>query len=228
MGGRRGLWQTGAMALLRAVLCAVVVAATAGLAVAAAAASPATQLVAGIPQTGTVLGRPSAPVTLVQVEDLGCTHCREFTARAFPAIVRDYVRTGKVKIDFRGLGVVTPASEPALRYALAAARQNRLWQVVGLFYENQARLNELVSDAAVTRLVRGVGGLDAARLVRDAATPAVARQVRSLLAESVVRKVEGTPWFFVRRGAGPLVNVAPAAYDAASFRAILDDALAGA
>lgn len=196
----------------------------AAVAAAVATASPGTLLIAGIPQKGTVLGSPAAPLTLVQYEDLGCGHCLEFTENAFPTIVREYVRTGKVKIDFRGLGVVTPASEPALRYTLAAARQNRLWHLVALFYENQPRLNDLVDDRAVTRLVRGVKGLDARRLVRDAASPAVARQVKALLAESVGRRVQGTPWFFLRRGGGPLQRVAPAAYDGDTFRAILDEA----
>jgi protein-disulfide isomerase len=214
------------MTRLRAPLLLLVAVVVAAVAAGTALSSPATSLVAGIPQKGTILGSPTAPVTLVQYEDMGCTHCLEFTEDAFPTIVRDYVRTGQVKIDFRGLGVITPASEPALRYVLAAGRQNRLWHLVGLFYENQARLNELVSDTAVTRLVRGVKGLDAKRLVRDAATPAVAKQVRALLKESVDRKVQGTPWFFVRKGAGPLQRVTPEAYDGPSFAAILDEALA--
>jgi protein-disulfide isomerase len=204
-------------------LAAIVGAAAAG----AAPISRGTLLIAGIPQRGTVLGAPSAPVTLIQYEDLGCSHCLEYTEQAFPTIVKEYIRSGRVKVDFRGLGVVTPASEPALRYTLAAARQNRMWQLVALYYENQAKLNDLVTDTAVTRLVRGVKGLDVPRLLRDARSPAVAKQVRSLLAESIRRKVEGTPWFFVRRGSAPLEHVVPDAYDGEAFRALLDEALAG-
>jgi len=200
--------------------------ATAGLLAAAAAAavsSPGTAILTGIPQKGTVLGDPAAPLTLLQYEDLGCEHCLEFMEAAFPAIVREYVRPGKLKVDFRGLGIVTPASEPALRYALAAGRQNRLWQVVALYYENQGRLNELADDAGVTRLVRGVKGLDVPRLLRDARSAAVTGQIRAVVRESVARKVEGTPWFLLRRGAGPVTRLAPEAYDAESFRMLLDE-----
>ena len=43
----------------------------------------------------------------------------DYMKLAFPTILNDYVRPGLVKVDFRGLGVVTRASEPALRYVLA-------------------------------------------------------------------------------------------------------------
>src|SRR5262245_35991275 len=121
-------------------------------AVGASSSSPGTTLVDGIPQRGTVIGAQTATVTLIQFEDLGCTHCREYMADAFPTIVNDYVHTGQVKVDFRGLGVVTRASEPALRFALAASRQNKLWQVVELLYENQSKLNELATDKGIKRL----------------------------------------------------------------------------
>lgn len=191
----------------------------------ASIASPGTALLAGIPQRGTVLGRPSAPLTLVIYEDLGCPHCRDLMANGFPTIVREFVRPGRVKVDFRGLGVVTPASGPALRYALAAGRQNKLWHVAELFYENQDRLDRLVSDAAVRRLTRDVRGLDRARLVRDAKSAAVRRQADAVLAEAQRRGVPGTPWLFVQRRGEQPVPVQVAAFTPEVFRAMLKAAL---
>lgn len=195
------------------------------LIVAGTGASPGTALVNGIPQRGTVIGQKSANVTLIQFEDLACSHCNTFTKNAFPTIIDEYVRTGLVKVDFRGLGVVTRASEPALRYALAAARQQKLWQVVQLFYENQAKLNELATDRGVKRLVAGVAGLDATRLVADARSLSVRRQAAAHAAEATRRDVPGTPWFFVKVGAAAPKLVRPAAYDGDAFRVILDEAL---
>jgi len=196
------------------------------LAVAAgSAASPGTALVDGIPQRGTVLGQKSATVTLIQYEDLGCTHCKTYMEDAFPTIIRDYVRTGLVKVDFRGLGVVTRASEPALRYTLAASRQQKLWQVAELFYENQGKLNELATDKGVKRLVKGVPGLNVTRLVADAKSLSVRKQAAAHAAEAIRRDVPGTPWFFVKVGDAPPKLVKPEAYDGEAFSAILDDAL---
>ena len=188
-------------------------------------ASPGTVLINGIPQRGTVLGEKSAAVTLIQFEDLGCSHCNDYTKEAFPTIVQDYVRTGLVKVDFRGLGVVTRASGPAVRYTIAASRQNRLWQVAQLFYENQSKLNELATDRGVKRLVAGVAGLDAARLIADAKSLSVRKQVAAHAAEATRRNVPGTPWFFVKVGTAAPKVVRPPAYDGDAFKAILDEAL---
>lgn len=192
---------------------------------AAAGSSPGTSLISGIPQRGTVLGEATATVTLIPFEDFGCTHCREFMEKAFPTIIREYVRPGLVKVDFRGLGVVTRASEPALRYALAASRQKKLWQVGALFYENQKRLNDVTTERGLRRMVRGTRGLDASRLIRDAKSLSVRRQAAAHAAEATRRNVPGTPWFFVKVGAAPPRLVGPDAYDGDSFRAILDEAL---
>jgi protein-disulfide isomerase len=188
-------------------------------------ASPGTALIDGIPQRGTVLGQKRATVTLIQFEDLACTHCKTYMQEAFPTIIRDYVRTGLVKVDFRGIGVVTRASEPALRYALAASRQNKLWQVVSLFYENQGSLNELATDKGVKRLVKSQPGINPARLVADAKSLSVRKQANAHASEAIRRNVPGTPWFFVKVGDAPPTLVKPEAFDGEAFSAILDDAL---
>ena len=207
-------------------LTAIVAAAAAALVLAVTGgASPGTTLIDGIPQRGTVLGAKAAQVTLIQYEDLGCTHCNEYMKDAFPTIVREYVRPGLVKVDFRGLGVVTRASEPTLRYSLAAARQNKLWQVVELFYENQARLNDVATDRGVQRMVRGIKDLDSAKLVVDAKSLAVRRLATAMSAEATRRNVPGTPWFFIKIGAAPPKLVRPDAYGGDAFRVILDQAL---
>jgi protein-disulfide isomerase len=130
-----------------------------------------------------------------------------------------------VKVDFRGLGVVTRSSEPALRYAFAASRQKKLWQVVELFYENQSRLNELATDKGVKRMVRGVNSLNATQLVTDSKSLSVKKQVAAHAGEATRRNVPGTPWFFVKIGTAAPKVVRPEAYDGESFAAILDNAL---
>jgi len=193
--------------------------------VATVGASPGTNLVQGIPQRGTVIGQKTATVTLIQFEDLACSHCNDYMKLAFPTIVNDYVRPGLVKVDFRGIGVVTRASEPALRYVLAAGRQQKLWQMTEVFYENQAKLNELATDKGVRRLARGIPGLNANRLILDAKSVSVRKQAAAHAVEAERRKVPGTPWFFIKIGTDAPKLVRPTAYDGDAFRTILDEAL---
>src|SRR4051812_16106737 len=78
-------------------------------------------LFAGIAADGEALGSADAPVTLEEYADLQCPFCREFTATVLPTVVRDYVRTGKVRIVFRNLAFIGPDSLKAARVAAAAA-----------------------------------------------------------------------------------------------------------
>ena len=69
---------------------------------------PATQaLFRRHPATGTRAreARP-APVTLVEYGDLQRPICREYAVATLPTIVRDYVRAGKVRLEFRGLAFI--------------------------------------------------------------------------------------------------------------------------
>lgn len=193
--------------------------------VATVGASPGTDLVQGIPQRGTVIGQTTANVTLIQFEDLACTHCNDYMKLAFPTIINDYVRPGLVKVDFRGLGVVSRASEPALRYVLAAGRQRKLWQMTEVFYENQAKLNEFATDKGVRRLARGIPGLSANQLILDAKSLSVRKQAAAHAVEADRRKVPGTPWFFIRVGTNAPKLVRPTAYSGEAFANLLDEAL---
>lgn len=191
-------------------------------------ANPALATVAGIPQSGTVLGDPKATVTLIQFEDIQCPVCKTYTDNAFPAIVDEYVRPGLVKIDLRGLTFLGPDSEKALRIAVAAGYQNKLWEVVELFYANHGAENSgWVTDSLIDEILAEVPGLDAAKVKADANTEAVTKDIAASDAESKALKVPGTPWFYIKIGVNPPYEIRPTSLDPSAFRPALDDALKG-
>ena len=185
-------------------------------------------LLEGIPQKGTVLGNPAATVRMLQFEDLQCPICRAYTLDAFPAIVNEYVRPGRVKLDFRGLAFLGPDSDKALRIAVAAGFQNKLWDVVDLFYAEQGEENSgWVTDAKVDEILAQVPGLDAAKVKADADSAAVTKEIAAVKAEATALQVPGTPWFFIGAGIDQPTEFQPASLTPGAFRPALDQALKG-
>src|ERR1017187_5687848 len=68
-------------------------------------------LVGGIAQAGNTLGDPKAPVTLQYFGDLECPICRDFTLGALQSLIPTYVRTGKLKIEYRSMETATKEPE---------------------------------------------------------------------------------------------------------------------
>jgi protein-disulfide isomerase len=181
----------------------------------------------GIPQKGVVLGQPEAGVTLIEYADLQCPYCREYTVDVFPTIVDDYLRTGKIKTEFRGVAFLGPDSEKGLRLVLAAGLQNKAFELQDELFRHQGAENSgWVTDELVRELAAGIPGLDVDRMFADAPTAAVTAEMDRIAAQASESELSGTPAFFIQIG-----NAAP--YPLATqrtpeaFRAALDDALAG-
>ncbi len=175
----------------------------------------------GIPQDGTALGSPTAPVTLHEFADPQCPYCGAWERDGLPTIVSRYVRQGKVRIVFDGMAFVGPDSATALRTAFAAAGQNRLWNVLALLYENQGTEN---TGWVTEPLLRGVGaavpGLDTERMLADRSSTGVDNAVAKASALAQQLGVNSTPTFAVGATGGQMQLV-----DAAGLTAALDAAL---
>jgi protein-disulfide isomerase len=185
------------------------------------------RLLRGIPQDGIALGSPNAPVTLVEFADLQCPYCALWAQEAFPAIVDEYVRPGRVRIVFRGLAFLGPDSETALRTALAAGAQGRLWNVLHLLYTNQGAENAgWVTEDLLREIGGGVPGLDARRMLALRGSPDVVRQLAAAERSASLAGVHGTPSFAAGPTGGPLRPLPVDSLDAGPFRERLDDLLA--
>ncbi len=188
-------------------------------------ATPARTFLSGIPQRGLVLGSPRAPVTLVEFADLQCPYCGQFARDAFPAIVREYVRTGKVRVVFEGLEFLGVDSDTALRAVLAASRQNHGWDLLEGLFERQAGENTgWVTDRLLRDVASGINGLDVRRMERDMV--AADRGIRSAQRLATTAGVNSTPTFFVGRSGKTLRRLELSSISADALRPALDDLLA--
>jgi protein-disulfide isomerase len=190
--------------------------------------STTSALLSGIPQSGPVLGRPDAPVTLVEFADVQCPYCAYWSHTAFAEIVRDYVRPGKVRLVFSGLAFIGPDSERGLPFALAAGHQGKLWHGVHLLYANQGSENSgWVGHALLRNVAATIPGLDVERALRESSSPAVDRQMAAAQEAAARLGIRGTPAFAAGRTGATLQPVPISNLDAGALRPALDSLLAG-
>lgn len=178
---------------------------TTGAEPAAVPASHEPSLFAGIEQRGTALGSAKAPATLVEYADLQCPYCAQWAREALPTLVEGYVKTGKLRIVFRGLAFIGPDSDKALRAAVAAAHEDHLWDVVHGLYLNQGHENAgWVTDELVGEIAAAVPGLDVGSLLERRWDSSVESEIRRAAEAAQAAGVRGTPTFELGPTGGPL------------------------
>ena len=183
-------------------------------------------LFAGIPQGGNALGDLGAPVTLVEYADLQCPFCAQWAARTLPDLVEDYVRSGDLRIEFRGMAFIGEDSETALRAALAAGEQDRLWNFVDLLYLNQGAENGgWVSDDLLAAIGRSVPGLDGGLVEQRMGSSEVTNALQAHGDAAAAAGITGTPSFELGRTGGSLERLEVGSLDADEFRAAIDELL---
>ncbi|MEA2382400.1 MAG: hypothetical protein QOH72_2371 [Solirubrobacteraceae bacterium] len=205
---RRRLSRLGAVLAAAAAIVAVLVAVSASGSgtktasrTAVAGTSQTAATLSGIPQHGLTLGSAKAPVRVIEFADLQCPFCRDYSLSSMPQLIRDYVRPGKVRMEFRSLAFIGPDSVSAARVAQAAAQQNKLWNFVDLAYHNQGKENSgWATDAVLRRLAGAVPGLDVNRAFAARDSAAVTAQLNAANALANAKGVQSTPTFLVSRG----------------------------
>jgi protein-disulfide isomerase len=185
--------------------------------------SASSGLFAGIPQRGTVLGRSSAPLRIIEFADLQCPYCREYAVQALPSLVSDYVRTGKAQMQFENLSFIGPDSVGAGRVAAAAAPQNKLWNFIDLMYLNQGTENTgYATSSYLQGLLAAIPGLNVPAALSASRTPAVESALAQASHLAVQDGITGTPSFLIGRRGGPLRQFEPTTLTAAPFASALD------
>jgi len=153
---------------------------------------------AGIPQRGIAVGYPDAPLTLVEFADLQCPFCRDYTVNVMPALVDRYVREHKLRMEFRNVAFIGNDSLTAAQTAAAAGMQNKLWQFVDLFYNNQGEENSgYVTDAFLSQIGKAVRGLDVQKALADRVKPSVQRAPTEAQTNWTIAGFTGTPAFLL-------------------------------
>jgi len=194
-----------------------------------ATVSSVSSLLGGIPQNGNTLGNPNAPVTLQYFGDLQCPVCRSFTEGALGTLIQNYVRTGILKIEFRSLETATREQETFRTQqvaALAAGKQNKMWQYIELFYRQQGEEDTgYVTEAYLAGLARQVPGLNLSAWEAARSDASLASAVTTDAQAANNSGFTGTPSFLIGKTGGQLHRFEEASItDPSSFVAAIEKA----
>ena len=200
-GGKKGGLQTG----------------TAGNATATSVA----QMFVGIPQSGSVLGNPNAPVTMTYFGDYQCPVCADFTLQGgFPQLVSNDVRNGKVKVVYKAFCTATcNGSNPGVFNTqqvagLAAGKQSKFWNYTELFYRQQGQEGTgYVTENFLQGLAKQIPALNLSTWQTDRNDANLTSQVNSDQSQARSLGVSGTPTLIFQGPKGQTVaNAAVPSY----------------
>lgn len=185
------------------------------------AASSVNRLLSGIPQSGLVLGSPSAKVTVTEWGDLQCPICKSFAQSSENTLISNDVRSGKVKLVYRSLETATgngpnPGVFPTQQAAaLAAGQQGKGWNYIELFYNEQGQENTAyVTPSYLDGLARQIPGLNYAAWLSASQNPTLTAQVTADAQAATAKGFNSTPTIVVQ---GPKGQAQPIVGDPSSY-----------
>jgi protein-disulfide isomerase len=187
-------------------------------------------LVSGIPQAGNTIGDPKAPATLQYFGDLECPICRDFTLGALQSLIPTYVRTGKLKIEYRSLETATKEPETFKTQqvaALAAGKQQKMWDFIELFYRQQGEENSgYVTESYLQKLAQQVPGLNLTAWSAARSDPELASSITTDAQAANTAGFTGTPSFLIGKTGGTMQKLEYSSLtDPASFDSAIESAL---
>jgi protein-disulfide isomerase len=170
------------------------------------------------PEGGFRMGNPAARVKLVEYGSLTCPHCAHFSETGTPALVAQYVRTGKVSYEYRNfiLNGIDAAAVLLARCGGAAhyfpfveqayaTQKEWLGRVGALSAAQKAQLQALpegqrlgkVADFAGLYTLAARNGVTPARGKQCLADTAALDRLGKMYEAASALGVTGTPTFFV-------------------------------
>jgi protein-disulfide isomerase len=203
---------------------------TNGKATTAPAVAKVKKEIGGIPQNGNTLGSPTAPVTMQYFGDLECPICKDFTLGALPTLIQKYVRTGKMKIEYRNLETATREPETFKTQqsaALAAGKQKKGWYYIELFYNQQGEEDTgYVTEKYLQTLAQQTPGLNLATWTSDRDAPEFTNTITSDAQAANNSGFNGTPSFLIGKTGGTLAKFEyQSLTDPSSFESAIDKLL---
>jgi protein-disulfide isomerase len=142
------------------------------------------------------MGDKNAKVTMIEFSDYQCPRSSEYFNWTMREIVKDYIKTGKVKYVYRDFPIesIHPLALKAAEGARCAGEQGKYWEMHDRFFRNQGSIGP-----EILPLHAGMLGLDVAKFQQCLDSGKYTDKVRESVADGEKAGVRGTPGFLLGR-----------------------------
>jgi protein-disulfide isomerase len=165
------------------------------LANAAPGARPPTKIAFDIATDWHVIGKPDAPVTVVEFTDLECPFCRQFEKATFPTLKAEYIDKGQIKFVSVDLPLQMHSyAEQAAEAVQCAGDQGKFWELRSAMFQRQDPPAERVVLESAKRL-----GIDIPQLQTCLNANKYRNQVAAGTKIASALQIHGTPAFAIGR-----------------------------
>ena len=104
-----------------------------------------------------IVGKATAPLTIIEYASLGCPHCANFHHDTYPQLKKNYIDTGKVKLIYRDFPLGTPAL--AATMIARCAGPERYFGFVDMFFRAQPQWSRADNPMEALTKVARFGGM---------------------------------------------------------------------
>jgi protein-disulfide isomerase len=172
------------------------------------------------------MGNADAPLTIEEFSDFLCPYCSRHVALTLPALIREYVATGKVRYVFRDLPLafLHPTAAQGHVAARCVARQGPelFWAMHDELFATQSAWRDLPDPATYLRTAAEKIGADVDAYDECIASGAEKLWVAKSVATGTKLQLAGTPTFRLSRSTGRKVYTYTGAYPVRTFKSWLN------
>jgi len=156
---------------------------------------------AGTVNNNRQIGNPDAAVNIIVYTDFQCYWCRKFEENDLPYIIKNYVKTGKIFMQFRDfpLTLIHKYAFKSAEYADCAAFQGKYMSVRELLYKHQKDWSA-IGDLYYFLETHAKGTINLKKEEACVKSGLPEKLIKSNMASGMSSKVSGTPTLFIYKG----------------------------
>lgn len=169
---------------------------------------------------GRIQGQPSAPIWIIEISDFQCPYCKMWHDETYPAILKEYVQTGKARMAY--LNFPLPSHQnavPAAEATMCASAQGKFWQMHDQVFGAQERWSPLQDPSRVLDSLATAAGAEMTAWRECMATHATLPLIQADRDRGSGAGVRSTPSFLI--GSEALAGAQPLSV----FRETIEKAL---